>query len=184
MFHHRFRDVDKDIRTMCMEEIRVWFSDVPDLWIEDSSLRFCGFMIHDLEASVRLAAIQAITGILASGNDVAIGKTQKFIEKFKDRLLEMVEDIDDDVVAATIELLSHLLRKGELSEDQGSNVPTLIWDANENVRLRAAEFVFQDTFVDEIEKQNHQDDISQLLNVFDKYCPIKSKGEIEQEETT
>lgn len=131
-------------------------------------VRACVFVQH---GGVRLASVQSILGIVSSGDSVLVEKANSFLERFSRRVQEMTSDADPEVAAAAVELLAQFLDAGRLSETEGDNVPPLMWDENAHIREGAVSFVMADTYSADSVDVQPEDDVTQLLNLFDKYCP-------------
>lgn len=47
LFHSFGRDLIAEIRAVCMEEIGVWMKRYSDSFLNDSYLKYVGWMLHD-----------------------------------------------------------------------------------------------------------------------------------------
>lgn len=47
VFVQRYRDVVSDIRSLCMEEIGLWFRRLPSVYLDDSYLKYVGWTLYD-----------------------------------------------------------------------------------------------------------------------------------------
>lgn len=212
MFVHRFRDIDPDLRVLCIEKLGEWLRALPQYWLDDRHLKYIGWTLSDKvrginsagdnaegvidshesaspfsfvgslpprafacvfvqHGGVRLASVQSILGIVSSGDSVLVEKANSFLERFSRRVQEMTSDADPEVAAAAVELLAQFLDAGRLSETEGDNVPPLMWDENAHIREGAVSFVMADTYSADSLDVQPEDDVTQLLNLFDKYCP-------------
>jgi hypothetical protein len=104
-------------------------------------------------------------------------KANSFLERFSSRFQEMSNDIDPDVSAVAIALLAIFLEQGRLNEHDGENVPSMLWDAEASIRERAVQFVIADTFAEAAVDSSHEEDLNQLLNLFDRYLPDRQRDE-------
>lgn len=129
---------------------------------------------------VRLASVQSILGIVSSGDSVLVEKANSFLERFSRRVQEMTNDADAEVAAAAVQLMAQFLDAGRLSETEGDNVPPLMWDENAHIREGAVSFVMADTYAADTLNVQPEDDVTQLLNLFDRYCPT---AEAQQHDT-
>lgn len=161
-----------DIRLVCIQQLGAWLKTYPAFWLNDGSLKYAGWMLNDKDAGVRGAAAGSIGDLLDLGDDSIAAKTRKFLARFLKRFTQMTNDVDEAVAALAVKVLSQILELGELGEHDGETVPQLLWDHSADVRRYAAEFVFKDSFADDLEKADHAEEITQLLNVMDKHCPI------------
>jgi hypothetical protein len=62
------------------------------------------------DVSVRKGALLAISGVLDHCDEDAIGKLGGLLLRFKSRILEMTEDVDANVAATALDLMTLLLR--------------------------------------------------------------------------
>ena len=60
IFIHRYRDIDPHIRTECAEALGTWILTYPDVFFDNSHLRYLGFVLSDSHAHVRLQVIQQL----------------------------------------------------------------------------------------------------------------------------
>ncbi|GMT33576.1 hypothetical protein PFISCL1PPCAC_24873, partial [Pristionchus fissidentatus] len=108
VFVHRYRDVVPDIRSVCISELGVWILVYPHYFLEDSYLKYIGWCLHDKVADVRHKCISALVP-LYTRPDTA-GKLELFTHKFKERLVSMVMDRDNDVAIQSCHLMTNIYR--------------------------------------------------------------------------
>jgi cohesin complex subunit SA-1/2 len=44
---HRYRDIDPNIRTSCIESLGVWVLSYPSLFLQDLYLKYLGWTLND-----------------------------------------------------------------------------------------------------------------------------------------
>ncbi|KAF8385012.1 scc-3 [Pristionchus pacificus] len=108
VFVHRYRDVVPDIRSVCISELGVWILVYPHYFLEDSYLKYIGWSLHDKVPDVRHKCISALVP-LYTRPDTA-GKLELFTHKFKERLVSMVMDKDNDVAIQSCHLMTNIYR--------------------------------------------------------------------------
>ena len=74
-------------------------------------------------------------------------------------------------------LMTHLLNEGMLEDDDGNAIPKLLWHKDEAVRKAAREFVYLDTFAEEEEQSDKEQDLVQLLNIYQMCSPAVQAAE-------
>ncbi|CAJ0954527.1 unnamed protein product, partial [Ranitomeya imitator] len=79
-FLPRYRDVVSEIRALCIEEIGVWMEMYPLLYLNDSYLKYVGWML-DKVPDVRLRSLIALHGIYEKKN--LVSKMDLFTTRFK-----------------------------------------------------------------------------------------------------
>ncbi|KAM3934220.1 cohesin subunit SA-2-like [Leptodactylus fuscus] len=110
-FLQRYRDVVAEIRALCIEEIGVWIKMYTHMYLNDSCLKYVGWMLHDKVPEVRLRSLIALQGVYEK-EDLA-SKMDLFTTRFKDRIVSMTLDKDHEVSVQAMRLLVHMLRNCE-----------------------------------------------------------------------
>jgi len=146
VFVHRYRDVVEDIRCLCLTELGVWVTECPDLFLEDSYLKYLGWPLSDKAECVRLCTIKSLLPMYEN-RDMA-DKMALFTEKFKERLHSMILDKNIEVAVTAIQLLQLMMSYQEdcLTEEQCEKVYMLVYSANKIVARAAANFLVQMQF--------------------------------------
>uniref|UniRef100_A0A3B3VUX7 Cohesin subunit SA n=1 Tax=Poecilia latipinna TaxID=48699 RepID=A0A3B3VUX7_9TELE len=103
VFLKRYRDMLPEIRSVCMEELGLWMKLYSSSFLNDSYLKYMGWMMHDKVPDVRLKCVLALQGLF--GDPVLLPKLDLFISRFKNRLISMVLDKDNEVAVQTMKLL-------------------------------------------------------------------------------
>lgn len=125
VFIHRFRDLDPVIRTECISSLSTFFDTLPSHFATDSNyLRYVGWVLSDIAAPVRLAAVKALqvvyegAGAAGSGSKkkkkgdtdgVILPSLRHFTTRFLPRLLEIARfDVDISVRVAVMNVLEYI----------------------------------------------------------------------------
>ena len=136
-----------------------------------------------------MASLTSILGLLQSPVAMVTRKADAFLRRFINRIRDMTADIEPAASAQAVLILIALMEagklKGENGEDEvpGEEVPPMLWDASTEIRNAAVRFILVDTFgagtgeeaAAPRSESKTLSDIEQLLNLFDKYCPINEK---------
>jgi len=158
----------------------------PILFLKDNYLKYIGWCLYDKDETVRKASIESVVNLYNTSDEDVIASLELFTQRFLKRFSEMTEDKSPKVSTIAIDLMTLLLKNGILSEDDGDKIPSYIWDGDLHVRKAAIKFVFEDTFSEDAEdpedphggpkdeKQRKEEDIIQLLNIYDTCCPYKN----------
>jgi len=135
----RFRDVDDGIRTAVVDAIGEWSVLLPARFLNDGYLKYIAWALSDRAASVRCAALQALLGVFAAEENRSA--MHEFVARFKQRFLEMMDDVDDGVVALALDLLARLVELGELGPEEVTQAHRHLADASADVRRAAGALV-------------------------------------------
>jgi len=174
VFVHRYRDTKPWIRVLSMESLGGWMANYSSFFVQNNFLRYMGWCLNDQVSTIRGTVLDSITELLGKGEDL-VEIMQNFLLRFMKRFLEMVEDEDAGVVAKAVNLATVFVRYDLLNDDQGSTIPALLWDGDEEVSAAAAEFIHADTFdLEETDmKKDGQDeeDLKELVLLFGENFP-------------
>ncbi|VDM63612.1 unnamed protein product [Angiostrongylus costaricensis] len=149
VFVHRYRDVLPDTRSICITELGNWMLVYPDHFLEDSYLKYIGWSLYDKVPDVRLKCISALLP-LYDKQDVLL-KLELFTNKFKDRLVSMVLDKENEVAMKTCQLMTSIYRVFPNLLQLKDCVPIyeLVYSNHRGLAVAAGEFlntkVFQHT---------------------------------------
>ncbi|VDK27481.1 unnamed protein product [Anisakis simplex] len=80
----------------------------PEHFLEDSFLKYIGWLLYDKVSDVRHKCILALLPLYERTEVVA--KLELFTNKFKDRLVSMVMDKDNEVAMHACQLLTAIYR--------------------------------------------------------------------------
>ena len=146
VFVHRYRDVAEEIRCLCMTELGAWMTECPDLFLEDSYLKYLGWPLSDKAESVRLCTIKSLLPMYE--REDMMDKLALFTEKFKARVHSMILDKNIEVSVIAIQLLQLMMSFNEdsLTEEQCENVYMLVYSVHKTVARAAANFLLQMQF--------------------------------------
>uniref|UniRef100_A0A3Q2P8P9 Si:ch211-269e2.1 n=1 Tax=Fundulus heteroclitus TaxID=8078 RepID=A0A3Q2P8P9_FUNHE len=75
------RDMLPEIRSVCMEELGLWMKLYSSEFLNDSYLKYIGWMMHDKVPDVRLKCVLALQCLF--GDPVLLSKLDLFISRFK-----------------------------------------------------------------------------------------------------
>uniref|UniRef100_A0A8C9W2F2 Cohesin subunit SA n=1 Tax=Scleropages formosus TaxID=113540 RepID=A0A8C9W2F2_SCLFO len=103
VFLKRYRDVVPDIRAICMEELGIWMRLYSSMFLNDSYLKYVGWMLHDKQPDVRLKCVQGLQALY--GDAFLVSKLDLFTSRFKERMLSMALDKDHEVAVQAVRLL-------------------------------------------------------------------------------
>lgn len=110
VFVQRFRDIDPTIRTEAVESLARWVLAYPDVFLDNSYLRYAGWALSDRAPVVRLAVLEALAELYRDGSAAREGMAS-LLHRFLPRIVQMAErDVDMDVRNAACTLLSTLYR--------------------------------------------------------------------------
>lgn len=103
VFVHRYRDVVPDIRCICIQELGHWMDVYPEHFVEDSYLKYIGWSLFDKQGEVRHRCISALIPLFEK--ESTLDKLELFVNKFKERLVSMLLDKDQDTSIETLHLM-------------------------------------------------------------------------------
>eukprot|EP00124_Ichthyophonus_hoferi_P001877 Ihof_evm4s111 gene=Ihof_evmTU4s111 len=152
VFVHRFRDVCIDVRVACMRHLGRWMLELSQYWLHDKYLKYIGWQLSDKVPMVRLAAVETLCDLYSV--EEYKPHLDNFTERFKPRLLEMVNDVDDTVAAEAIKALTLLVNSYDvLDDDDIKRVDDLIMVENRKICRAAGRFVKVHLLEGEVEDQ-------------------------------
>uniref|UniRef100_A0A7N5ZTU2 Cohesin subunit SA n=1 Tax=Anabas testudineus TaxID=64144 RepID=A0A7N5ZTU2_ANATE len=103
VFLKRYRDVLPEIRSICMEGLGLWMKLHSSVFLNDSYLKYMGWMMYDKIPDVRLKCVLSLQGLY--GDPLLLPKLDLFNSRFKDRMISMTLDKDSEVALQTMKLL-------------------------------------------------------------------------------
>uniref|UniRef100_A0A3Q3X503 Cohesin subunit SA n=1 Tax=Mola mola TaxID=94237 RepID=A0A3Q3X503_MOLML len=103
VFLKRYCDVLPEIRSLCMEELGLWMKLYSSAFLNDSYLKYMGWMMHDKIPDVRLKCVLGLQGLY--GDPLLLPKLDLFTSRFKERMISMTLDKDNEVAVQTMKLL-------------------------------------------------------------------------------
>lgn len=178
VYVHRYRDVDPKIRTECAEALGTWISSLESYFSDGLYLRYLGWMLSDTYGPLRQSVVLQLQKIMKTVNH---GGIRHFIDRFRQRLIEMAaRDSEPAVRVHTIELLT-LIRNAEmLKSDDKCGLGRLVFDTEPRVRKAIANFFISnveelyETRIQEIYGDEVPDTLEKLSEKEDFYSPRPS----------
>ena len=110
LYLHRYRDVDPYIRATCVSHLTEWIIVYPKKFLDNSYLRYIGWILSDKAPEARTEATNAIITLLESNEkDVIFSGIRSFLDRFLPRIVECASrDRDNTVQDASLLLLYKL----------------------------------------------------------------------------
>ncbi|KAK3094501.1 hypothetical protein FSP39_002578 [Pinctada imbricata] len=141
VFVHRYRDTQPEIRAICMTEIGIWMKKYPNMFLDDSYLKYVGWTLYDKVGEVRSCCLRALHPLYDT-EDLA-HKLELFTNRFKDRIVEMTLDKEFEVAVQGIKLVISILKFNEqiLGDKDCENVYELVYSSHRHVAQAAGEFL-------------------------------------------
>ncbi|KFP04214.1 Cohesin subunit SA-2, partial [Calypte anna] len=142
-FLNRYRDVIPEIRATCIEEIGSWIRTYPDAFLNDSYLKYIGWMLYDKQAEVRLKCLLGLQGIY-SRKELA-SRMDLFTSRFKDRIVSMPLDKDHEVAVQAMKLLMLMSQNCEdvLSTEDCEMLYQFVYTTHRPLAVAAGEFLYK-----------------------------------------
>ncbi|NXH13332.1 STAG2 protein, partial [Bucco capensis] len=142
-FLTRYRDVIPEIRATCMEEIGSWIKTYPDAFLNDSYLKYIGWMLYDKQAEVRLKCLLGLQGIYSRKELVA--RMDLFTSRFKDRIVSMLLDKDHEVAVQAMKLLMLMSQNCEalLSTEDCERLSQFVYTTHRPLAAAAGQFLYK-----------------------------------------
>uniref|UniRef100_A0A8C3TZ33 Cohesin subunit SA n=1 Tax=Catharus ustulatus TaxID=91951 RepID=A0A8C3TZ33_CATUS len=142
-FLNRYRDVIPEIRATCIEEIGRWIKTYPDAFLNDSYLKYIGWMLYDKQAEVRLKCLLGLQGIY-SRKELA-SRMDLFTNRFKDRIVSMPLDKDHEVAVQAMKLLMLMSQNCEdvLSAEDCEMLYQFVYATHRPLAVAAGEFLYK-----------------------------------------
>ncbi|XP_057260499.1 cohesin subunit SA-2-like isoform X3 [Pezoporus wallicus] len=142
-FLNRYRDVIPEIRATCIEEIGRWIKTYPDAFLNDSYLKYIGWMLYDKQAEVRLKCLLGLQGIYSRKEFVS--RMDLFTIRFKDRIVSMPLDKDHEVAVQAMKLLMLMSQNCEdvLSAEDCETLYQFVYTTHRPLAVAAGEFLYK-----------------------------------------
>ena len=134
IFVHRYRDIDPVIRTICIDSLGLWVATHYEVFLDNSYLRYFGWLLYDKHQDLRLATIRVIfylfTGTPESDRFIQ-GMTQ-FISRYSKRIIEIaLRDKCEECQKVSFKLLAVLVKNHMVNRDLV--ISTFVYMFNLNV---------------------------------------------------
>lgn len=141
VFLKRYRDVIPEIRSICMEELTVWMKLYSSVFLNDSYLKYVGWMMHDKQPDVRLKCVLGLQGLY---QDQCSSKMDLFTVRFKERMISLTLDKDHEVAIQAVRLLMVISQSCEdvLSPDDHKNVFQFVYCSHRPLATTAGQFLY------------------------------------------
>ncbi|XP_053311191.1 cohesin subunit SA-2-like [Spea bombifrons] len=142
-FIQRYRDVVPEIRAACIEELGVWMKMYPQKYLNDSCLKYVGWMLYDKIPEVRLKSVMALQ-VLYEKKDL-VSKMDLFTSRFKDRIVSMTLDRDHDVSVQAMKLLVCISQDCEdvFTSEDCEILYQFVYAAHRPLAAAAGEFLYR-----------------------------------------
>uniref|UniRef100_A0A8C3MYI6 Cohesin subunit SA n=1 Tax=Geospiza parvula TaxID=87175 RepID=A0A8C3MYI6_GEOPR len=140
-FLTRYRDVIPEIRATCMEEIGSWIKAYPDAFLNDSYLKYVGWMLYDKQAEVRLKCLLGLQGIYSRKE--LVSRMDLFTNRFKDRIVSMPLDKDHEVAVQAMKLLMLMNCGDVLSAEDCEMLYQFVYTTHRPLAVAAGEFLYK-----------------------------------------
>ncbi|NXM66217.1 STAG2 protein, partial [Serilophus lunatus] len=142
-FLNRYRDVIPEIRATCIEEIGSWIKTYPDAFLNDSYLKYLGWMLYDKQAEVRLKCLLGLQGIYSRKE--LVSRMDLFTSRFKDRIVSMPLDKDHEVAVQAMKLLMLMSQNCEdvLSAEDCEMLYQFVYTTHRPLAVAAGEFLYK-----------------------------------------
>ncbi|XP_066477866.1 cohesin subunit SA-2-like isoform X2 [Tiliqua scincoides] len=150
-FLQRYRDVIPEIRAICIEEMGNWMKIHPDVFLNDSYLKYIGWMLYDKQPEVRLKCLQGLQGIYSQKE--LVSKMDLFTSRFKDRIVSMTLDKDHEVAVQAMKLLMLMSQNCEdaLSSEDCETLYHFVYTTHRPLAVAAGELLYKRLIVQGIE---------------------------------
>ncbi|XP_061482984.1 cohesin subunit SA-2-like isoform X2 [Rhineura floridana] len=170
-FLQRYRDVIPEIRAICIEEMGNWMKIYPDAFLNDSYLKYIGWMLYDKQPDVRLKCLQGLQGIY--GQKELVCKMDLFTSRFKDRIVSMTLDKDHEVAVQAMKLLMLMSQNCEdaLSSEDCETLYQFVYTTHRPLAIAAGELLYKRLIVQEIEMEG----FSKRNKFCSKWEPVASQ---------
>uniref|UniRef100_A0A3Q3N2W7 Cohesin subunit SA n=1 Tax=Labrus bergylta TaxID=56723 RepID=A0A3Q3N2W7_9LABR len=138
---HR-RDVLPEIRSICLEELGLWMKLYSSSFLNDSYLKYMGWMLHDKVPDVRLKCVLGLQGLY--GDPVLHPKLDLFTSRFKDRMISMTLDKDNEVAVQTMKLLLIISKTSDdvLSPEDYKQLLQFVYSSQRPLAVTAGELLY------------------------------------------
>ncbi|XP_034549022.1 cohesin subunit SA-2 isoform X2 [Notolabrus celidotus] len=142
IFLKRYRDVLPEIRSICMEELGLWMKLYSSSFLNDSYLKYMGWMMHDKVPDVRLKCVLSLQGLY--GDPVLLPKLDLFTSRFKDRMISMTLDKDNEVAVQTMKLLVLISKNSDdvLSLEDYKQLLQFVYSSQRPLAATAGELLY------------------------------------------
>ncbi|XP_063809158.1 cohesin subunit SA-2-like [Pseudophryne corroboree] len=173
-FLQRYRDVVPEIRALCIEEMGIWMKTYPHAYLNDSCLKYVGWMLYDKVPEVRLKSVIALQGLYEKNH--LVSKMDLFTTRFKDRIVSMTLDKDHEVSVQAMRLLVHMSKNCEdlFTAEDCETLYQCVYATHRPLAAAAGEFLYR-RHLNPVTRENRdaqetecsEDNLTQLKNLLD-----------------
>jgi len=147
----RFRDVDPNIRLLCVQTTAKLAQICPQQFENDNILKHLSESFKDENSKLKKEALKQAKGILEHSEDK--GPLKSFFKRIMPSVIQLCEDPDNSIAVAAFDLLSEGSNNGfSIDKTSFKQLFELTSDENTNVRCSAARFFVDCVFKGEIKK--------------------------------
>ncbi|PAV81159.1 hypothetical protein WR25_18633, partial [Diploscapter pachys] len=141
IFVHRYHDTVPDIRLICITELGRWMEIHPEHYIDDSYLKYIGWNLHDKAHEVRFACVNALAVQFRREDNWP--KLELFASKFKQRILTLVLDVNENVAWEGCILLCSIQHAYPemLETSETVHVMDAVFSLSKNLAIAGASFL-------------------------------------------
>ncbi|KAF7709465.1 cohesin subunit SA-2 isoform X2 [Silurus meridionalis] len=142
VFLKRYRDVISEIRAICIEELAVWMKLYSAVFLNDTCLKYVGWLMHDKQPDVRLKCVLGLQGLYQDVN--LISKMDLFTSRFKERMISMILDKDHEVALQAMRLLMTISQFCDdvLTQADYKHMFQFVYSIHRPLAAMAGEFLF------------------------------------------
>ncbi|XP_070607004.1 cohesin subunit SA-2-like isoform X2 [Erythrolamprus reginae] len=153
-FLPRYRDINPEIRAICIEEMGNWMRIYPEKFLTDSYLKYLGWTLYDKLPEVRLKCLQALQGIYCQKEVVC--KMDLFTSRFKDRIVSMALDRDHEVTVQAMKLLMAMSQNCDdaLSSEDCETLYQFVYSTHRPLAVAAGELLYNRLIIQGIETES------------------------------
>jgi len=172
VFLRRYKDVCANIRVGSINALSHLCIARPDIYIQNSFLKYLGWLLNDKDARVRVAAVTALMEPLEDNAD-NLKAMRAGLDRFFPRLCECVVDVDTKVQEVTLELFNILQQTGHLDswddDDKWAelNRRAIAPDTTAKARYSAMLFLVDQLEAFDKEESNEATAVAQLDSIID-----------------
>ena len=139
IFAVRYRDRDEVTRSTCVEGLGHWIKLYPKEYLKDEYVKYLGWSVTDKDAGVRSCALDALSALFEDEENFT--SLELFTSNFKDRFVELIMDVDNQVSAKAVQMLTRLIQLEALEAEEVSPVYDLLLEESAPLRKAASHLV-------------------------------------------
>ncbi|XP_077435821.1 cohesin subunit SA-2 isoform X2 [Vanacampus margaritifer] len=161
VFLKRYRDVLPEIRSICVEELGLWMRLYSSVFLNDTYLKYMDWMSYDKIPDARLKCVLGLQSLY--GDPAVLPQLDLFTSRFKDRMISMTLDKDNEVALQTMKLVLLISKTYEdvLTADDYKPLLQLVYSSQRPLAATAGELLFLRVLSTDDPATNNQDEISQ-----------------------